>query len=166
MVLHFIIPLLIVFLSISIIQPSEAQQNVQQQHLTDHKALMNKTWEVFDQLMYKVEKRADKTVYIPHFPPALQQLNNKSVSLQGYIVPINTGRKHNWFLLSVLPVAQCMFCGQNGIPPMAEIMMKNKHKITYSELPVHIRGIVYLNADKDGHTEIQIRDAELIINNN
>ncbi|MGJ1195611.1 hypothetical protein ACR777_07945 [Sphingobacterium spiritivorum] len=163
--LHFRIPLLIIVLSVSTIQPSEAQQNVQQAHLTDHKPLMNKTWEAFDQLMYKVEKKANKTIYIPHFPPALQQLNNKSVSLQGYMVPINTGRRHNWFMLSVLPVAQCMFCGQNGIPPMAEIMMKNKRKVTFSELPVQIRGIVYLNADKDGHTEIQIRDAELIMKN-
>ncbi|QQT26133.1 hypothetical protein [Sphingobacterium spiritivorum] len=166
MSLHFFIPLLIIAFIILSVHPSGAQTNVQQQHIIDHKPLMNKTWEVFDQLMYKVEKKADKTVYIPHFPPALQQLNNKSVTLQGYMVPINTGRKHNWFLLSVLPVAQCMFCGQNGIPPMAEIMMKNKHKVTFSELPVRITGIVYLNADKDGHTEIQIRDAELITNKN
>lgn len=128
-------------------------------HLVDHKPLMNTVWETFDQLMYKVTHREGQTIYTPHFPEALKRLNGKSVTIKGYMVPIEPGRRHNIFLLSALPVYQCMFCGQNGIPPMVEITIADNKKITFSESPITIRGTVYLNGEDDGQAEIQLHAA-------
>lgn len=78
------------------------------------------------------------------------------------MVPIEPGRRHNVFLLSVLPVYQCMFCGQNGIPPMAEITMAGSAKLVFSEEPVTIKGKVYLNAKDESRAEIQLREATAV----
>lgn len=120
---------------------------------------MNAVWEIFDHLMYKVTHKDGQTIYTPHFPESLKRLNGKTVMIKGYMVPIEPGRRHNVFLLSVLPVYQCMFCGQNGIPPMAEIMLADKNKLTFGEEPITIRGKVYLNATDENRAEIQLREA-------
>ena len=46
-------------------------------HLVDHKPLMNRVWETFDQMMYKVTKRDGQTIYTPHFPESLRRLDGK-----------------------------------------------------------------------------------------
>lgn len=135
---------------------------LQSQSLTDHKPMMNEVWEAFDQLMYKVTTEDDgTTVYTPYFPDVLKKLNSKTVTLPGYMVPFNMGRDHHNFMLSVLPVMQCMFCGQNGIPPLVQVNMK-KGKVRFSDNPFKIRGKVYLNTDLEKGAEIQILDAEIV----
>src|SRR5690554_3761767 len=128
-------------------------------HLVDHKPLMNRVWETFDQLMYKVTERDGQPIYTPHFPESLRRLDGKTVSLPGYMVPIEPGRRHSVFLLSVLPIYQCMFCGQNGIPPMVEVSTAGGEKIPFSETPLSIRGEVYLNGSDESRAELQIREA-------
>ncbi len=131
-------------------------------HLVDHKPMMNAVWETFDELMYKVTHKDGQTIYTPYFPEKLARLNGKTVTIKGYMVPIEPGRRHNVFLLSVLPVYQCMFCGQNGIPPMAEITLADKNKLAFGEEPITIRGKVYLNASDENRAEIQVREAAAV----
>jgi len=78
------------------------------------------------------------------------------------MVPLNSGRTHKTFMLSVLPVMQCMFCGSNGIPPMVEISMKGS-AIKFSENPIKLRGkMVFTKDPLKGNAEIQIVDAQLV----
>lgn len=135
------------------------QQEAAQAHLVDHKPLMNTVWDAFNTLMYKVTKKDGQTLYTPHFPESLNRLNGKRVVLRGYMIPIGHGRRHDVFLLSVLPIHQCMFCGQNGIPPMAEVTLSGNKRILFTEDPITIRGTVYLNATDEKRTEIQLREA-------
>jgi len=129
----------------------------------DHTPMMNSTWETINKLMYKVTYKDNKTVYTPHFPDELKAIDKKSVTLPGYLVPINGGRDHETFMLSVLPVMQCMFCGQGDIPPMVEIFMKKGEKVRFTEEPIKIKGTIHLNANtQEGNSEIQVRDAELM----
>jgi len=129
----------------------------------DHTPMMNDTWETVNKLMYKVTYQDSKTIYTPHFPDELKALDQKTVTLPGYLVPINGGRDHETFMLSVLPVMQCMFCGQGDIPPMVEIFMKKGQKVRFTEEPIKITGTMRLNADtKEGNSEIQVLDATLI----
>ncbi|ERJ60502.1 hypothetical protein [Sphingobacterium paucimobilis] len=131
-------------------------------NVPDHTPMMNNTWEIIDKMMYKVSTEGNKKVYTPHYPPELKRLENKVVDLPGYIVPLNSGRNHSTFMLSVLPIAQCQFCGSNGIPPMVEIFMK-KGSIKYTEEPIKIKGKMKFNPEPlKGNAEIQIVDAELI----
>ena len=154
---------LLVIILFLICHSASAQTNAT--HLSDHKPLMNPIWEVIDKLMYKVSKENGKTIYTPHFPAELQRLDGKEVTLKGYMVPIKPGRSHHVFLLSVLPIYQCMFCGQNGIPPMVEINMVNEKKVIFTEQVITIRGKIYLNAKDSKRTEVQIHQAVVVSGN-
>lgn len=129
----------------------------------DHTPMMNDTWETINTLMYKVTHKGNQTIYTPHFPDKLMALEKKTVELPGYLVPLHGGRDHTTFMLSVLPVMQCMFCGTNDIPPMVEVFVKNGKSIRFTEDPIKIKGRIHLNADIDnGNSEIQILDAEIV----
>lgn len=154
--------LIVVALILSGIQAVHAQQDVFGT-VPDHTPMMNDTWETINKLMYKVTYKDNQTVYTPHFPDELKAIDTKTVTLPGYLVPMNGGRDHETFMLSVLPVMQCMFCGQGDIPPMVEIFMKKGKKVRFTEEPIKIRGRVHLNANtQEGNSEIQVLDAELI----
>lgn len=142
--------------------PVFSQGVTESQHLVDHKPLMNEVWKTFDTMLYKVNKVNGKTVYTPYFPIKLSKLDGTSVELQGYMVPLKAGLRHNRFLLSVLPVQQCMFCGQNGIPPMVEVTLSDNNKVWLKENPVIVKGYVKLNEKDRSRVEIFIRDAALL----
>jgi len=89
-------------------------------------------------------------------------MDGMKVELQGYMVPLKAGLRHNRFLLSVLPVLQCMFCGQNGIPPMVEITLANNDKIWLKENPITLKGYVKLNEKDRTRVEIFIQDASIV----
>ncbi len=140
-----------------------AQQDNPFGEVPDHTPMMNDTWETINKLMYKVTHKDNETIYTPHFPEALKAIDKKIVTLPGYLVPMHGGRDHETFMLSVLPIMQCMFCGQNDIPPMVEIFMKKGKKVRFTEEPIKIKGRVYLNGNTlEGNSEIQLLDAELI----
>ncbi|NQD69608.1 hypothetical protein HP439_02590 [Sphingobacterium shayense] len=138
------------------------QRATETQHLQDHKPLTGKIWETFDLLMYKVTKTNNETIYTPYFPPKLSALDGKTVEVQGYMIPIKSGFRHNTFMLSVLPIQQCMFCGQNGIPAMIEVTLSNGKKEKISEHPVTIKGKTVLNRQEKNRLEIWITDAALV----
>jgi len=146
------------------LSPGWAQQGPTE-HPESHKPLMNAVWAVFDQLAYKVGKNNGKTTYTPHFPPALARLHGQSVTIQGYMVPMRAGRRHSTFLLSVLPLQQCMFCGRDGIPAMTEIRMAYSAKVGFSETPITVKGTVFLNSEDKKHAEIQLRNAIILPKN-
>jgi len=130
--------------------------------IPDHTPMMNKTWEAVDKMSYKITYKGSQKIYTPHYPAELKALENKVVDLPGYMVPLNSGRTHKTFMLSVLPVMQCMFCGSNGIPPMVEISMKGS-AIKFSENPIKLRGkMVFTKDPLKGNAEIQIVDAQLV----
>jgi Protein of unknown function (DUF3299). len=144
-------------------QTLHAQQDNPFGQVPDHTPMMNQTWETINKLMYKVTHKDNQTVYTPHFPDELKAIDNKTVTLPGYLVPMNGGRDHETFMLSVLPIMQCMFCGQGDVPPMVEIFMKKGEKVRFTEEPIKIKGRVRLNPNtQEGNSEIQILDAELI----
>ncbi len=136
--------------------------NYPSQQVPDHTPMMNNTWEAIDKMMYKVTTKDNKKVYTPYYPPELKKLENKIVELPGYLVPLTSGRNHKTFMLSVLPVTQCQFCGTNGIPPMVEIFMK-KGTVKFTDDPIKVKGMMKFNPEPlQGNAEIQIFDAELI----
>lgn len=154
--------IMIAFTAITI-QAVNAQQGEFFGEMPDHTPMMNDTWEIINKLMYKVTYKDNQTLYTPHFPDELKAIDKKAVTLPGYLVPMNGGRDHETFMLSVLPIMQCMFCGQGDIPPMVEIFMKKGKKVRFTEEPIKVRGTVRLNSNtQEGNSEIQIIDAELI----
>ena len=155
--------IIILFLSFTTIASFAQIKDYPNLNVPDHTPMMNRTWEAIDKMMYKVSTQGNKKVYTPHYPAELKKLENKVVDLPGYLVPLTSGRNHSTFMLSVLPIAQCQFCGTNGIPPMVEIFLKKGKTIKFTEEPIKIKGKMVFNPEPlKGNAEIQIVDAEVI----
>ncbi|POY35398.1 hypothetical protein C3K47_15155 [Solitalea longa] len=108
------------------------------QHTAD--MIKSPVWDVIGTL--KINKvTTDKQVAV--FSAQIKSMENKRVTLQGYMIPIEEGIKHKRFLLSTLPVNQCYYCGKNGVPIMIEIEMETP--IDFSYKPIEISGIFKLN---------------------
>jgi hypothetical protein len=95
------------------------------------------------------------------FNAGILKQENKKFELQGYIVPLKDNMKQSKFMLSTLPINQCFFCGQNGIPMMVLVEMATPIKFTYN--PVTIRGTLKLSrANTINAPPIVITSAELL----
>ncbi|HIY75883.1 MAG TPA: hypothetical protein H9825_06465 [Candidatus Sphingobacterium stercorigallinarum] len=157
---HYIVTLLLLSGLVGI---ANAQiGNFNEAQIPDHTPMMNSTWEAIDKMMYKVTTEGNKKVYTPAYPEPLKKLENTVVELPGYMVPLKSGRHHDTYMLSVLPITQCQFCGTNGIPPMVEIFMK-KGTVKFTDEPIKIKGKMVFNPEPlKGNAEIQIVNAELM----
>lgn len=78
----------------------------------------------------------------PVYGETIKRFADHEFSLKGYIIPIKTGLKQQQFLLSPLPINQCFFCGQNGVPAM--IMVNMESPVAYTTNPILIEGILKL----------------------
>lgn len=84
----------------------------------------------------------------PAFPEALRPLNGKMVKLQGYILPIEAGQTHRYFLLSAWSPT-CPFCQTAG--PEAVVEVRARSAVKYSTEPVVVEGrLMLLENDASG----------------
>jgi hypothetical protein len=96
--------------------------------------------------------------FTPIFPETIKRFRDRSFELTGYMIPIKPGRSHQRFLLSALPINQCYYCGQNGIPAMVLIIATKP--ITFSEKPVKLIGRLKLDSKK-GEAPVTLYDAKI-----
>jgi hypothetical protein len=104
-----------------------------------HARITSDVWETIAMIKHRV---VDDYEYYPIFNEEIKRLDKKTVELSGYMVPIRQGMVHESFLLSVLPINQCFFCGKNGIPMMIEI--KLKRPVKYTDQVITVKGILNL----------------------
>ena len=84
----------------------------------------------------------------PAFPAALLPLNGKLVKLQGYILPIEAGQTHRYFLLSAWSPT-CPFCQTAG--PEAVVEVRARTAVKYSIDAVAVEGrLMLLDNDASG----------------
>lgn len=84
----------------------------------------------------------------PAFPAALRPLHGKTVKLQGYILPIEAGQTHSYFLLSAWSPT-CPFCQTAG--PEAMVEVRARTVVKYSIDPVVVEGrLMLLENDPSG----------------
>lgn len=84
----------------------------------------------------------------PAFPDALRPLNGKTVKLQGYILPIEAGQTHSYFLLSAWSPT-CPFCQTAG--PEAIVEVRARTPVKYSTEAVTVEGrLMLLDNDASG----------------
>lgn len=124
--------------------------------VTIHEAVMNSTWRAINTLNNQYVGLGEG-----RFSSELRALDGKTVTLSGYMIPIRSASRHERFMLSVLPLLQCMFCGQGEIPPLIEVVMKSG-AVPFSDFPVEIRGTLLLDIRPDGGAEVKILESELM----
>jgi len=120
-----------------------------------HTDMRTPTWNLLG-LRYDAEIAPKKWGSV--FPPALKALNNKVIELPGYIIPTKVGSKFSEFMLSIVPIASCPYCGSGDIPSMVQVKMLKAIPIT--ENPVKLRGIFIINDSGDDRSEFFLLNAK------
>ena len=120
--------------------------------------LRSLNWDVIGSVKFEL---TEKNELLPLFTESIRRFENREFDLTGYLIPIKSGQKQQKFLLATLPINQCYFCGQNGIPVMIMIEMENA--VLYSEKPIRVRGVLKLEQkDASYAPPISIKNAKLI----
>ena len=96
--------------------------------------------------------------FLPEFAPEIRKLDQQEVKLQGYMMPIATGEKHDHFLLTMRP-ADCPFCLSVGPEYIVEVKAKTSIKHTYE--PVIIAGRLNVLRDDPYGLYYRLTDAQL-----
>lgn len=96
--------------------------------------------------------------FVPEFNAEIRKLDQQDVKLQGYMMPIAAGEKHNHFLLTMRP-ADCPFCLSVGPEYIVEIKAKTPIKHTYE--PVVVAGRLNVLRDDPYGLYYRLTDAQL-----
>lgn len=96
--------------------------------------------------------------FLPEFAPEIRKLDQQDVKLQGYMMPIATGEKHDHFLLTMRP-ADCPFCLSVGPEYIVEVKAKTSIKHTYE--PVVVAGRLNVLRDDPYGLYYRLTDAQL-----
>ena len=96
--------------------------------------------------------------FLPDFAPDVRKLDQQDVKLQGYMMPIAAGEKHNHFLLTMRP-ADCPFCLSVGPEYIVEVKAKASIKHTYE--PVVLAGRLNVLRDDPYGLYYRLTEAQL-----
>jgi len=99
-------------------------------------------------LLSSVTAKTEKNKVVPVFPPAVQSLDDKSVKVQGFMLPLEPGEKQKHFLLSAVPTT-CSFCVPAGPEGLVEVRTSTPVKYTVDAITVQGR-LAVLKDDKYG----------------
>ena len=96
--------------------------------------------------------------FVPEFTAEIRKLDQQDVKLQGYMMPIAAGEKHDHFLLTMRP-ADCPFCLSVGPEYIVEVKAKASIKHTYE--PVVLAGRLNVLRDDPYGLYYRLTEAQL-----
>jgi hypothetical protein len=108
-------------------------------------------------LLSQVELVKQKDRYVPQFAKDVAALDQKTVKVQGFMMPLQMGDKQTHFVLSAMPQS-CAFCLPGGPESMVEV--KSKTAVKYTFEPVVLTG--KLTVLKDDPTGVFYRLTEAL----
>jgi uncharacterized protein len=83
----------------------------------------------------QVKTRTEGKRVVPEFAAAVRALDKQEVRLQGFMLPIVTGERHDHFLLTMRP-PHCPFCLSLGPEYIVEVRAKAPIRHTYEPIVV------------------------------
>lgn len=92
----------------------------------------------YDELMgFKIDK--------PVFSDAIKNMEGKTITVKGYIIPVEGYKSHKEFIFSAFPYSMCFFCGGAGPETVMEVSAKDAIKYTTEQIT--LTGTLRLNSD-------------------
>lgn len=119
------------------------------------------TWENLRDVTFKKKWNAKENMFVlePSFGSKVMALKGKTVSLTGYMIPVDVDA--NYYVLSANPFASCFFCGQAGPESVVSVKFKNISKRFNTDDRVTINGIFVLNTEDINELNYILEKAEL-----
>ena len=105
----------------------------------------------------QVELVKAKDRYVPQFAPSVTALDQKTVKMQGFMLPLQMGDKQSHFVLAAMPQT-CSFCMPGGPESMVEV--KTKTPVKYSFDAVILSGKLTVLKDDPTGIFYRLTDAE------
>jgi len=100
--------------------------------------------------------------YMPrYYPQEIRQLVGKKITVRGFMFPIRSTKKFDYFLLEAYP-STCPYCAPAG--PSEIITVHSASPVTVSWDPITIRGILKLYEDDLSKGFYGLDEAEIISN--
>lgn len=123
-------------------------------------------WKTLSKLTYK--KQYDEMlgfkVDVPVFSEEIKALEGKTVTVKGYIIPVEGYKGHKEFIFSAFPYSMCFFCGGAGPETVMEVFAKEPVK--YTAEAVTLKGKLELNGSDINRLIYGLREVELVKTNN
>jgi hypothetical protein len=119
-------------------------------------------WKTLSKITYKKEfdEMLGFKVDIPVFSPEIKKLEGKTVTIRGYIIPVEGYKSHKEFIFSAYPYSMCFFCGGAGPETVMEI--KAKSPVAYTADPITLKGVLSLNATDINRLMYALSDVEKV----
>ena len=119
-------------------------------------------WKTLSKITYKKEydEMLGFKVDVPVFSKDVQSLEGKTITIKGYIIPVEGYKSHKEFIFSAYPYSMCFFCGGAGPETVMEI--KAKSPVAYTADPVTLRGVLRLNATDINRLMYSLSEVELV----
>jgi hypothetical protein len=120
------------------------------------RTLMKITW------VKKYNAEIQTKMLYPKFNKATLALNNKTITVSGYLIPTEMydGQGKFW-VLSALPFKSCYFCGGAGPESVMEVYLKRK-RTTFHKGKVSFRGRLQLNSEDSSHLIYILKNAKQV----
>ncbi|MBP7273152.1 MAG: hypothetical protein KA974_04890 [Saprospiraceae bacterium] len=111
-----------------------------------HAQTKDNAWRTLSKITFKKEydELMGFKVDVPVFSKDVQLLENKEITLRGYIIPTDGYKSHTEFVFSAFPYSMCFFCGQAGPETVIEVYAKDP--IKYTTDAIFIKGKLHLNS--------------------
>lgn len=132
--------------------PTEVQQNPEG------------TWKTLSKVTFKTKKdpMLNYDVDIPIFGKEVKALAGKTITIRGYIIPVEGYRAQGYFVFSAYPYNLCYFCGGAGPETVMEVFTKKGTTVKYTAKPITIKGKLALNSKDVNKLMYLLEDAVLV----
>lgn len=118
-------------------------------------------WKALEKVTYK--KYFDKTLGLnvdkPVFSSEVKKLDDREVTIKGYIIPLESYEGQSYFVFSKFPYNMCFFCGGAGPETVMEVETRKGVEIKYTSKMITIKGKLRLNDDNIDRLMYILEDA-------
>lgn len=93
-------------------------------------------WDTLMQAEYEEVETPDGWEWNVSFPEAVEQLNEQSVIMKGFVIPLGYAEKQEHFLISAFPGHGCFFHMPGGPESIVEVRAAEPIAFTYNTIAV------------------------------
>lgn len=119
-------------------------------------------WRTLGKITYtkKYDELLGFKVDVPVFSDEIKALEGKTITIRGYIIPVEGYKSHKEFVFSAYPYNMCFFCGGAGPETVMEVTAKSP--VPYTTEAITLRGVLQLNDTDINRLMYFLTDAEIV----
>jgi len=119
-------------------------------------------WQTLSKVTYqkKYDELLGFKVDVPIFSAETKALNNRQITIKGYIIPVEGYKGQKEFIFSAFPYNMCFFCGGAGPETVMEVFARLP--VPYTTEAITIKGRLELNDADPNRLMYILHDAEKV----